>query len=119
MAGRFPLLTDENVTGPLVAGLRLRGWDVLTVKEVFGQESVDEVLFSYAADHGRALVTTDEDCLVIGRRWLDEARPFRVVFWRQGPHQRVRVAPFLAAFDELGEREHAFASGIEYLRLTL
>lgn len=90
----------------------------MTAKEVFGEKSVDAILFAHAAELGRVLVTTDEDCLVIGRRWLDKARPFRVVFWRQGPHQRVRVEPFLAAFEELAERENAFVAGIEYLRLA-
>ena len=35
MSGRFPLLTDENVPGPLVEGLRSRGWDVALTVELF------------------------------------------------------------------------------------
>jgi len=117
VAGRFPLLTDENITGPLVGGLRSRGWDGVTVHEIFGEESIDEVLFAYAAERGRVLVTTDEDCLVIGHRWLAEGRSFRLVFWQQGPHQHVRVSPFLEAFEALAGRAGAFVAGIEYLRL--
>jgi transposase InsO family protein len=27
--GRFPLFTDENVSGPIIDGLKARGWDVV------------------------------------------------------------------------------------------
>ena len=38
MAGRFPLLTDENVQGPLIDGLKARNWDVvLTVDRLHGR----------------------------------------------------------------------------------
>ena len=29
MPGRFPLITDENISGPLVQGLRSSSWDVV------------------------------------------------------------------------------------------
>jgi hypothetical protein len=53
VSGRFPLLTDENVPGPIVEGLRSRGWDVTLTVELFGQQSVDENLFEYAVQQGR------------------------------------------------------------------
>lgn len=117
MVGRFPILTDENIDGPLIEGLRSAGWDVVTVQEIFGQRSVDEIVFAYAADHGRVLVTTDRDFLEISRHWLERLRPFRMVFWQQGAHQKTRVSFFLAAFSALAGRENAFAAGIEYLRI--
>jgi predicted nuclease of predicted toxin-antitoxin system len=112
---RFPILSDENVAGPIVDGLRLRGWDVKTVYEVFGQHSVDETLFAHAAEQGRVLVSTDKDCLRIARRWAEELRPFRMVYWAQLEHQRVHVAHFLDAFEALGEDQNAFAAWLEYL----
>jgi hypothetical protein len=32
----FPLFTDENVDGPIIEGLRLRGWDVQHATEELG-----------------------------------------------------------------------------------
>jgi hypothetical protein len=55
VSGRFPLITDENITGPLVQGLRARGWDVVRTIEVFGQRSVDEPILIWAVEHGRAV----------------------------------------------------------------
>ncbi len=117
MPGRFPLLTDENVPGPAIEGLKSRGWEVVLTINVFGQRSVDEKVFAHAADHGRVLVTTDTDCLVLARRWLDEGRSFRMVYWHQGRHQHVPVARFLEAFEALATREDAFAACVEYLKI--
>ena len=80
MPGRFPLVTDENIPGPLIEGLKVRGWDVALIIDVFGQRSVDERVFTHAAEQGRVLLTTDIDCLVIASRWLDEGRPFRLIY---------------------------------------
>lgn len=112
---RFPLLTDENIDGPVVEGLRQRGWDLASVHEVFGQRSVDETIFAHAAEQGRVLVSTDKDCLRIARRWAEAIRPFRMVYWDQFEHQRVHVPHFLAAFEALAERPDAFAAWLEYL----
>lgn len=79
MPGRFPLLTDENITGPLIQGLRDKGWDVVRTIDVFGERSVDEPLMIWSVEHGRVLVTTDTDCLAIAHRWLQELRSFRKI----------------------------------------
>jgi hypothetical protein len=44
--GRFRLLTDENIPGPLIDALRRGGWDVVRVIDVFGERSVDESVFT-------------------------------------------------------------------------
>jgi Domain of unknown function (DUF5615) len=67
VAGHFPLLTDENVPGPLIEGLKARGWNVLRVVDVFGERSVDPEVFAHAAERGLVLASTDRDCLVIAR----------------------------------------------------
>ncbi len=118
MPGRFPLLTDENVQGPLIEGLKTHGWDIALTIDVLGQRSVDEAVFEYAAQHGRVLLSTDVDCLIIAARWIEEGRHFRLVFWDQGPHQHVRVGPFLQALERLATNENAFAAFIEYLKVT-
>lgn len=117
MPGRFPLVTDENIPGPLIEGLKVRGWDVALIIDVFGQRSVDERVFTHAAEQGRVLLTTDIDCLVIASRWLDEGRPFRLIYWHQGRHQRVPIGRFLDAFDALAAKEDAFAACVEYLKV--
>jgi hypothetical protein len=117
VAGRFPLLTDENVKGPVIDGLRHHGWNVKRVVDIFGETSIDEVIFGYAVEHDLVLASSDTDCLVIGRRWLDDGRLFRLAYWPQGPHQQTSVARFLAAFDALAAKENAFTACIEYLAL--
>ena len=118
MPGRFPLLTDENIQGPLIEGLKAHAWDVVRTIDVFGERSVDDPVFEYAAHHGRVLLSTDVDCLIIAARWIEQGRRFRLVFWNQGPHQHVRVGPFLQALERLAAKESAFAASIEYLEIT-
>src|SRR5262249_14169612 len=117
VSGRFPLLTDENISGPVIEGLRARGWDVVRTIDVFGERSVDEVIFAYAVEKGRVLASSDTDCLAIGQRWLEQGRAFRMVYWHQGRHQGVRVSAFLDAFDALAAEPNAFAACIEYLKI--
>ena len=117
MPGRFRLLTDENIPGPLIEALQQRGWDVVRTIDVFGERSVDERIFTYAMEDDRALVTTDKDHLAIGRRWLEQARSFRLIFWHQSRQRRVFVADLAEAFDALATKEDAFASCIEYLKI--
>lgn len=117
MPGRFPLLTDENIPGPLVEGLRSRGWDVVLTIEVFGQQSVDDTIFEHAVRDGRVLVSTDTDCLITASDWLDEGRAFRLIYWHQGQHQHVRVGRFLEAFEALAAKPDAFAGCVEYLQV--
>jgi len=52
VAGRFPLLTDENIDGRLVEGLLQQGWDVLRAIDVFGERTQDLPLLVYAAEDG-------------------------------------------------------------------
>jgi len=114
---RFPILTDENVQGPVIEGLRAHGWDVVLTIDTFGQRSVDEKVFEYATQQRRVLVSTDVDCLVIADRWIDRGRPFRLLYWHQRKHQRVRVGAFLEAFEALAAKKNAFASYVEYLKI--
>lgn len=117
MPGRFPLLTDENIPGPLIEGLIRAGWDVVRVIEVFGEHSIDARIFDHAVAQGRALVSTDADCLVSATRWLTEL-PFQLVYWHQGTYQRTPVVRFLKAFEDLAENPNAFTAFIEYLKPT-
>lgn len=59
MPGRFPLFTDENISGHLIKALSSRGWDVQRAVDAFGERTEDEVLFAHAAEQGRVFVTCD------------------------------------------------------------
>jgi hypothetical protein len=114
---RFPLLTDEHISKALIKGLRDRGWDVVRAIDVFGQRTDDEILFKYAADEGRVLVTTDAPLEAIAIRWLREWRLFPgLVLWAQ-EHQRVMSeGDFLWDFDELADRPDALAYPIHHVK---
>jgi predicted nuclease of predicted toxin-antitoxin system len=102
MAGRFPLLTDEHISRALVEGLRARGWDVLRAVDVFGQGADDSVLFGYALQHGRVVVTTDRDFEKTAVRWMREWKDVpRVIIWAQEHQRAMSEGDFLREFDAL------------------
>ena len=117
MPGAFPLFTDENIDGPIIRGLRQRGWDVLHATEELGEKTADAPLFELAAGLGRVFVSTDKDMLPIAMKCLEAGRQFRMIWWEQAATQHVRLSVVLDAFDELGARDDPFAYPIAYLKL--
>lgn len=117
MPGRFLLLTDENVDGPIIRGLRQRGWDVKHATEEFGERTVDLPLFEHAVSEGRVFVTTDHDALVIALGWLAASRAFRMIWWAQMATQHILLPVVLDAFEAVAAKENAFAYPIEFLKL--
>ena len=117
MPGRFPLFTDENVDGPIVRGLRQRGWDVRHATQELGEETKDAPLLHLAASLGHVFVSTDKDMLRLAKDWLRAGRPFRMIWWEQSATQRIRLSVVLNAFDELAAQELPFAYPIAYLKL--
>jgi hypothetical protein len=81
--GRFPLFTGENVDGPIIRGLRQRGWDVQHAIKELGEETKDAPLFHLTASLDRVFVSTDEDMLRLAKDWLRAGSPFR--FGRPAP----------------------------------
>ena len=67
MAG-FPPFTDNNVRQQIVQGLRTRGWDVVRAIDLFAEGTFDDVLFAYAAKHGRVFVSSDEPAQEIPKK---------------------------------------------------
>ncbi len=106
MPGRFPLLTDENIPGPLIDALRSAGWDVLHARDVFGENTDDDILFEHAASQQRVLVSTDQDHLQIADRWLRAGKPFRMVWWTQAPYSALAAKEGAAGLDP-GLRDQA------------
>jgi predicted nuclease of predicted toxin-antitoxin system len=78
----YPLLADENIHRDVVAGLRTRGLDVLTVfdAEMVGHPDLD--ILNRAQSTGRVILTHDSDFGVLALR---ENRPFLgIAFLRPG-----------------------------------
>ena len=111
MAGRFPLYTDADVHGDLVAALEQRGWDVLRAVDVFPEGTKDNPHFERAAKLNRVLVTNDQPLRAIAYRWLREGRPFRgVITWRQLDYYRMSIGDILRDFEKIAEREDPFGN---------
>ena len=117
MPGRFPLFTDENIDGPIIRGLRQRGWDVQHATVELGEGTIDEPLFQLAASLDRVFVSTDMDMLKLAKGWLEAGRPFRMIWWQQSATQHVQLSVVLDAFEELAAQEQPFAYPIAYLKL--
>jgi hypothetical protein len=77
-----------------------------------------DVLFEHAASHGLVFVTSDKAIHAIAHAWLEQGRPFRMVFWRFAHHGRMTDGDFVRALDELADRSGAFGYSIEYIKPT-
>lgn len=104
MAGRFPLYTDADVHGPLIATLGADGWDVVRAVDLYPQGTSDAVHFERAANQNRVLVSNDQNMEVIASRWLAEGRPFRgLILWPQEHYKRMGYGEFVAKIEALSE----------------
>ncbi len=110
MAGRFPIYTDADVKGSVVAALIRRGWDVLRAIDRFPERTPDLIHFQAAAAENRVLVSSDRDMRLIGERWLREDRRFRgLVWWQPKLYDRMSPGDFLRAFEELADLDEPFS----------
>jgi hypothetical protein len=113
---RFPLFTDNHVRQQLIDGLVLRGWDVQRAIDLFPERTVDPVLFSYAAEHKRVLVTNDNRVTATAERWLEEGKPFTgLIVWELEHHRRLSEGWFIRKFEELAEEDDPFFYHIRHL----
>jgi hypothetical protein len=96
-----------------VVALRARGWTVVRAIDVFPERTSDDVLFAYAATERLVFVTSDRGVHTIARRWLEDDRPFRMIFWRFAHHARMSDGDFVRALEELAERADHFIYPIE------
>ena len=115
MPGFFPLFTDNHIREPLVDGLRRRGWDVVRSVDVFGEGEEDDVLFAWAAEHGRVFLTNDKGIHRLARDWVRGGRPFRVIFWKQLHNQRMSVGGFIEKLESMAREEEPFPYPIRYI----
>jgi Domain of unknown function (DUF5615) len=112
----FPILTDNHVRQPIIAGLRARNWDVVRAVDVLGERNDDGDLLTWAAQGGRVLLTNDGGIHAIAARWLNEGRPFRMVYWRAERHREMSDGDLIRALEKLAANADAFAYRIEYVK---
>lgn len=55
------LLTDENIAPHIASALRTEGWDIISVHEVSLAGKSDEIVFDFAQQENRVVVTQDLD----------------------------------------------------------
>ena len=90
----------------MIKALIARGWDVVRAVDVFGERTDDDVLFAYAAEQGRVLVTEDRPAEAVAIRWLREGRAFRGMI--RCTSSKASVGELVAAFETLAEAEAPF-----------
>jgi len=76
---RVRLLTDEDVRGQIVAGLRRHHAtiDLIDVRDVGLDSTPDPIVLEWAATQGRVVVTQDEETMIAaGYQRIGESLPF-------------------------------------------
>lgn len=63
MARDIKFHADEHIPLVVVEGLRLRGVNITTVMDAETRTQSDEVQLDYAHEHGRVMLTQDDDYL--------------------------------------------------------
>jgi hypothetical protein len=63
MAERIRFYADEHVPAAIIAGVRRRGGDIVTVQEAGLRGADDESQLAYAVNTGRVILTQDADFL--------------------------------------------------------
>jgi hypothetical protein len=109
VAGRFRLYADANIHGPVIDGLIRRGWDLVRAVDAYPEGTDDDIHFERAATEGRVLVSNDMDMKNLAEKWFEERRHFTgLIWWPKEHHRHMRVGDFLAAFEELAEKDDPF-----------
>jgi len=117
MAGLFPLLTDEHISNALVEGLRARGWDVLRAVDVFGQKTDDDLIFAYALEHGRVVITTDRGFEKTAVRWMREWKTVPgIIIWAQEHQREMSEGDFLLEFDAIAVADDPLAYPVYHIK---
>jgi hypothetical protein len=111
----LPALADEHISDALAAALRLRGCDVVQVKERDLQGTPDEDLLALAFAERRVVLTNDTDFVSIAARLQQQGAAFApVLFW---PQQRRTLSELLATIVSLidGADYDVICSQVYYL----
>lgn len=105
-----------HVDGPLIKGLRRRGWDVVRAVDAFEPTTEDDVLFEKSAELGRVFVTNDKGIHAIADQWMRKGRRFPgMVFWEKKHHDRMTTGEFIAEFEKFAQKDDPFEYFIQYI----
>jgi hypothetical protein len=88
------LYLDENVEQSIVAGLRLRGVDVLSVREDGMNGRIDLDILNRAKATERVVFTRDEDFLILASEWQSQGISFPGIVY--GHSQRASIGECIA-----------------------
>ena len=117
MAGRFPLYTDADVSGPVVEALQRAGWEVLRAVDAHPESTKDPVHFEHAAKDGRILVSNDRRFEGLARSWLEQGKTFRgMICWPRAHYARMTPGDFVEAFEDLARQEDPFVYPIVHIK---
>src|SRR3989442_539350 len=70
----LPAYADMHVPSAVVAGLRMRGMNIVTAQERVQCTEADEVLLATAAAEGRLMLSMDKDFFRIHHEWMTAGR---------------------------------------------
>ncbi len=120
MAGRFPLLLDEHVPRSLARALRRRGWTVVRVVDLeteLGMGADDEEVFSFAAEHGYVVLSSDERALWRPLQLREQGDPFAgMLCWPQRHRDRMTIGEAVEALERIASEDDPFVYGYRFIR---
>jgi predicted nuclease of predicted toxin-antitoxin system len=75
MPGQLKLYTDSHIAKAVTTQLRKRGVDIVRCQEV-GMADIDDdaIHLEYATNEGRAILTCDQDFLVLHHHWHSQGK---------------------------------------------
>lgn len=119
MAGRFAILADEHVPGPLVQALRKRGWVVERVIDVadLGQGADDAHVFAYASERAFVVLSSDERALWRPRQHrLDGTACAGMLCWPQRHRNRMTIGEAVEVIEALALEDDPFQYGYRFIQ---
>jgi hypothetical protein len=116
---KLKIFTDEHIGKAVVEQLQRRGVDVLRCEDVDMKGVDDRRLLEYAAEHGYALLSMDDDVTILHTEWVKAKKPHCGIFYAPmaqffGPQGIGPIVLFCAEWadliggdaDELAENIH-------------
>jgi hypothetical protein len=120
MAGRFPLLLDENIPRSLAQALSPRGWTVervVDLKPELGPGADDEQVFTYASEHGYVVLSSDERALWRPQQHREQGDTFPgMLCWPQRHRDRMTIGEAVEALEQMALEDDPFAYGYRFIQ---
>lgn len=82
--GEIRIYTDESVDVAIAQGLKRRGVEAFSARDLDKLGLTDEEQLIFAKEHNTTILTHDTDFLRIAARWIDEGRKhYGVIYCHQ------------------------------------